>query len=241
MKSFNTIKAKYKLQEICATGFTLAEVLITLGIIGIVAELTIPTVVSNTREASWHVAWKKEYSTISQAYDNLKVENGDLTDLFSKDTEASVIFQELNKKLSIAKDCGDWYYELCDSPKEIDKTYRTLNGSYLGYYTLGYHQEILNDGAHIMSRKQENENLILWVDVNGVNNGPNTLGKDLYGMILNKRKVIPFGAIDSGVENTCSKAETTCPTSYGFHPYDCAGAGCSSKVLMNEKIDYDNL
>ncbi len=42
-------------------GFTLAEVLITLGIIGIIAAMTIPTLLQNTDEAQLKTAWKKAY------------------------------------------------------------------------------------------------------------------------------------------------------------------------------------
>ena len=38
------------------TGFTLAEVLITLGIIGVVAAITIPTLVSNYKQRAWDTA-----------------------------------------------------------------------------------------------------------------------------------------------------------------------------------------
>ena len=37
-------------------GFTLAEVLITLGIIGVVAAITIPTLVSNYKQRAWDTA-----------------------------------------------------------------------------------------------------------------------------------------------------------------------------------------
>lgn len=48
-------------------GFTLAEVLITLGIIGIVAAMTIPTLISNTNGAKFRSQFKKSISTLSQA------------------------------------------------------------------------------------------------------------------------------------------------------------------------------
>src|SRR5574344_430670 len=223
--------------------FTLAEVLITLGIIGIVAAMLIPDLVENAKEQSWHQAWKKEYSTISQAYDNMKLENGDLTEFFTVSTDATVLFSELNKSLSVVKDCGAFTY-ICGSKYDRNSTYQTLNGSYQGGDNLGYYQEVLKDGAIIMSRKWTGAkvgNLLIWVDVNGVYKGPNVLGKDLYGMVINKDKVMPMGAIGTGVENTCSSKGSTCPREYGFPSYDCAGAGCSSKVLLNENIDYDKL
>jgi len=54
----------------CVTqqGFTLAEVLITLGIIGIIAEMTIPTLVQKADERAIIVALKKNYSVLSSAY-----------------------------------------------------------------------------------------------------------------------------------------------------------------------------
>lgn len=48
-------------------GFTLAEVLITLGIIGVVAAMTIPTLIANTNSARFRSQFKKSISTLSQA------------------------------------------------------------------------------------------------------------------------------------------------------------------------------
>ena len=47
--------------------FTLAEVLITLGIIGVVAAMTIPTLIANTRAQQYRARLKKTISTISQS------------------------------------------------------------------------------------------------------------------------------------------------------------------------------
>ena len=48
--------------------FTLAEVLITLGIIGVVAAMTLPTVVNKYKEKETVTKLKKFYSIISQSY-----------------------------------------------------------------------------------------------------------------------------------------------------------------------------
>ena len=48
-------------------GFTLAEVLITLGIIGVVAAMTIPNLIANTNGAKFRSQFKKSISTLSQA------------------------------------------------------------------------------------------------------------------------------------------------------------------------------
>lgn len=47
--------------------FTLAEVLITLGIIGVVAAMTIPTLIANTNSAKFRSQFKKTLSTLNQA------------------------------------------------------------------------------------------------------------------------------------------------------------------------------
>lgn len=47
--------------------FTLAEVLITLGIIGVVVSLTIPTILGKIQDEEYKTSYKKAYSAISQA------------------------------------------------------------------------------------------------------------------------------------------------------------------------------
>ena len=60
-------------------GFTLAEVLITLGIIGVVAALTIPTLIQNHRNQVVETRLKKFYSNINQAILLAELDYGDRT------------------------------------------------------------------------------------------------------------------------------------------------------------------
>ena len=57
-------------------GFTLAEVLITLGIIGVVAALTIPTLIGNYQKKEVAVRLQKMYNTIQNAISLAEEENG---------------------------------------------------------------------------------------------------------------------------------------------------------------------
>ena len=59
--------------------FTLAEVLITLGIIGVVAALTIPTLMANHRRQVAETRLEKFYTTINQAVKMAEVDYGDMT------------------------------------------------------------------------------------------------------------------------------------------------------------------
>src|SRR5574344_186397 len=60
--------------------FTLAEVLITLGIIGVVAALTIPTLIQNYQEKAIVTKLKQSMSLFNQAFKMAELENGPVTD-----------------------------------------------------------------------------------------------------------------------------------------------------------------
>lgn len=65
-------------------GFTLAEVLITLGIIGVVAAMTIPTLMNSTSGAEFKTGFKKIVSTLNQAITmNVALDSADFSSLAS--------------------------------------------------------------------------------------------------------------------------------------------------------------
>lgn len=91
-------------------GFTLAEVLIVLGIIGIVAEMTIPSMISNFQDSLYKTAYKKAYSVASQAWSAAYAE-GALTlcpSWFdgSGNTCNQDNFNVFKSKFKVLKDCG---------------------------------------------------------------------------------------------------------------------------------------
>lgn len=68
-------------------GFTLAEVLITLAIIGVVATLTLPALITNTGEQQAKTAFKKGINTLTEAAQMNKTLDGfDYSDIMSSDT-----------------------------------------------------------------------------------------------------------------------------------------------------------
>lgn len=71
-------------------GFTLAEVLITLAIIGVVATLTLPALMTNTAEQQAKTALKKGINTLTEAAQmNQAIAGFDYASLTSSDTEDS--------------------------------------------------------------------------------------------------------------------------------------------------------
>ncbi len=71
-----TFSPREKVPEGRMRGFTLAEVLITLGIIGVVAALAIPTLISNNNKRVVETRLAKFYSSINQSLELSEVENG---------------------------------------------------------------------------------------------------------------------------------------------------------------------
>jgi prepilin-type N-terminal cleavage/methylation domain-containing protein len=72
-------------------GFTLAEVLITLGIIGVVAAMTIPTLMNQTGTSEFKTGFKKMLSTLNQAATmNVALNSSDFSNLTSTTTAGSI-------------------------------------------------------------------------------------------------------------------------------------------------------
>ena len=69
--------------------FTLAEVLITLGIIGVVAAMTLPTLIANYQKKVVETRLISFYSKINQAYRMSYAENGDTVDWITSDKNYS--------------------------------------------------------------------------------------------------------------------------------------------------------
>ena len=88
--------------------FTLAEVLITLGIIGVVAAMTIPTLMNKTNDAELKSAYKETNSIIQQAVMLLINDNGgNISGVYTGDFAGSESFKnDLKQQLKYVKDCS---------------------------------------------------------------------------------------------------------------------------------------
>ena len=97
-------------------GFTLAEVLITLAIIGVVATLTLPSLMSNTAEQQSITAFKKIMNTLNEAgqmnsalegFDYSISEVGSLDDKIEEGTES--LGSLLNERLQVSRESSGGY------------------------------------------------------------------------------------------------------------------------------------
>ena len=169
------------------SAFTLAEVLITLGIIGVVAALTIPSLISNYQDKQFKTAYKKAYSDISQV-----VQEGIIENQFTRTTKwnGEALSQEMNlfrEKFKITVDCPVENHNISPCWKKGD----TLCG---GECSSGNAEDGIDyeNGAPYNDRSNcfldasgrswcsidNSENLFL-VDTNGFT-PPNQFGKDRF-------------------------------------------------------------
>lgn len=109
--------------------FTLAEVLITLGIIGVVAALTIPVLISNHRKSVVETKLEKFYSVMNQAITQSELENGDKSQW---DIDMSV-----NKDFTDAVDTYGWYNKYLAKYLKTTRVEKDANGFVIAYFSDG--------------------------------------------------------------------------------------------------------
>lgn len=223
----------FALSRFTGAAFTLAEVLITLGIIGVVASITIPTLMQNIQDNELQTKMKKEYSILSQAEEQLSTDaGGKFADAVSGccDGCQDCFRDVLKKKLSYIKECnranGAALY-----PCLASDTVKMLNGgSTSGFYTYtaywGGSGLVLKDGASLAtyfgsSSTCTTSNACAWIilDVNGVQK-PNTWGRDIYVFYMYSDTVRPSiagktnGFVSSDDCNTGLNYGLTCSSKY---------------------------
>ncbi len=187
-------------------GFSLAEILITLGVIGIVAAITIPALVNKTDDLAYKSSYKKVFSNASQAVLNANE-------------------QGLYVDASTVDDYKDNFYAFMDQFKIAKKCISSNNSECwvsgekygLSYASEGrptyYHLSFIDASGIAWTQFESYDNSIL-VDTNG-SKKPNQFGKDRFAFFLyNKNgsstggipvKVAPFADNNNGVcySNKC--------------------------------------
>lgn len=208
--------------------FTLAEVLITLGIIGVVAAMTLPTLLNKYQEVVTVNKVKKFYSTINNAFLRAVTEHGnvntwgyeDVGGWVSSKKNSELIGKRIVPYLKVGKDCG--FQPNC----MLVVDYKFLNGNAWGTYT-NYRDElfykmILNDGSHVVIKAQgtacnmrdggyENTCGYILYDTNGAKE-PNTFGKDVFSFMILKNAIAP-NKLDN-YQKTVSNRQGTGSTAY---------------------------
>lgn len=148
--------------------FTLSEVLVTLGIIGVVAAISVPQIVTNYQKHQTIVQLKKVYSDINNAVRLSEAENGPMSDW---DFIKSVCYEYECIKPFIERYYLPYFKDAKiitqqDIPDYSDTRYRACNYIRLNNGVL---LKMFNHGDYIW----------LFADINGTK-GPNKLGRDIF-------------------------------------------------------------
>lgn len=193
-------------------GFTLAEVLITLGVIGVVAAMTIPTLMTNLQNRKLESQFKEGYSILSQAFKSWQDDGYEY--VFPMPVN---FYRSFMPYFTGVTDCGD-----VDSAKDDDEycIVRTSNadgsGSHITNKDLSYRtfskksKQIathnLDDGQFYLQNgvlfafDLNHNDLLISMDINGKKQGPNIWGYDLFTFQVKENEItgvyelVPMGA-----------------------------------------------
>ena len=203
--------------------FTLAEVLITLGIIGVVAALTLPTLIQNHQKQVYVTQLKKAYSTLGNAFNKMAADEGvvdwnqtycgQLYDLIwngnslQSNEALNECFNNLTKQMNVIK------------KKEFGETVNNADWCGNVCQADNYYVFMTSDGVTINSCAYFD----LLVDVNGVKS-PNVEGRDIFSFLVDfsDNKIYPGGI--SGGWKDCSATNLS--------------GNCTAKVFIEGKMNY---
>lgn len=204
-------------------GFTLAEVLITLGIIGVVAAMTLPTLSMKTQNAECRAALKVAYSLLTNAATRMKADDVSVN---PRDYPSNTFVLTFRNYFKLAHKGGTYWdctnndifittEESENNPGTTDTAYFTYNRS-RNIYT-----KLLDDGQFILANGmlvafennptsfEGNGSIYIHVDVNGKSKKPNVWGIDLFTFqFMNNGQILPMGAPGTDYEDNpiaCSK------------------------------------
>ena len=171
--------------------FTLAEVLITLGIIGVVAALTIPTLISKHQKKVYVTQLKKAVNTVQNGYKLMLADAGvdNLTDtefykLLASGSDMNKLNQEARKYFNIASDVKriDSEYLYADAP---GLAAHSSSGNYFRDYPYTVLISTV-DGAEIFFPVTSySPSQSVFIDANGYSKRPNVVGLDFFYLHLN--------------------------------------------------------
>lgn len=218
--------------------FTLAEVLITLGIIGVVASLTIPQILQNAHKKDLVVKFNKIYSAILNATNQIIAEEGDVNtwNWNGENPQMEEIADSYKKHLNILKACS-----FNDNKCYDENTWKTAsNALYNTYYSIGdAYKNVLQDGtyikflkcgyagkactsANIFKAQTLNKiKMIIVVNLDG-DKPPNKMGQDVFYFWLSTDGKILVA--EQNIDSNCINSN---------------GVSCSAKVLKEGAINYN--
>ena len=175
-------------------GFTLVEVLITIVIIGVVAAVTIPSLMIKKRNLGLETQFKTAYSLILQAVTRMSVDNDNIAETycgnnnFNTNTQYRFI-SDFSKYFQVSQLCLTGNVRDCG----YKQSFKEANG------VTSFNVDGYNNGAFFVKNGMFVASSGCWwtgtqgvdfvVDTNGIK-GPNRFGYDLFYFQINNQNVL---------------------------------------------------
>ena len=230
--------------------FTLAEVLITLGIIGVVAAVTLPTLIQNYQKTVYVNQLKKAYSVLNNGVKQMIVEQGcsDVTCTNFSDNEGNVevglsleddFIKQFVKTFKLSN-----VQELTENNNIYSYSIKYLSGN----ETMNYSDLIVGvggttpDGMIVILGGIYYAGDFIFIDTNGLKS-PNQWGRDIFAFKVSlKGAVVPYYSkaalevlnLEKTEKERIETVEAGCNTSS-----EKTGVTCAEKIIMDGwKMNY---
>ena len=212
--------------------FTLAEVLITLGIIGVISAITIPSLLTKVRYVRDSAILKEDFSILKQM-------------MLSANDDGAMGEIVVGNNMDEMKKWFNTYF--LPYIKVVNVCYgtsgcfaskiKTSNGSIMtsnipcGWQSLAF---TLNNGSYVCMDDfgdsrfgviPNSQTIGILVDINGDKN-PNQLGKDIFAFVFKDESLVP-----GGYDMTQSQIDANCSEKCSSGPY--CGTYCTQKAVQN--------
>ena len=211
-----------------ALAFTLAETLIVMGIIGVVAALTIPNLNSSTADKEKVAKLKKVYSNLQDAFGRAEAVYGPFDEWFQADTTNSTRSSRFSERMlefmKTSRNCGHAVNAACMKTGNFTGALGDTISSTAAPVSADNVSAILADGTSIVFSKSTQGNMLgtIYVDIDGPNKGLFRHGVDLFRFYVSPDRGIYY----SDSTDLCSSST----------PGD--DDSCENWVLSNGNLDY---
>ena len=228
-------------------GFTLSEILITLGIVGIVAVLTVPGVMRNYQNRLYTAQLEKTYAQIYDAAQAIMTDEH--VDNFYETTAGGALNTECSTNSNCTQGIGYFFNNYLKTIKKNcangdDKcvftnntTYKTIGGNNLNGIGGRYCVQTVTGASVCGSYNSENKCTTLIIDINGIAQ-PNVAGRDVFAMDIHKNgSISDYG---SGCnDNAKGCVASTCTTKEDTASLAEASCGCLNSIIdAGWKMEY---
>lgn len=216
-------------KEFKKEGFTLAEVLITLVIIGVIAAITVPTLRQGTQKQEYVAGLQKANTVLRQALYQIGINNGSAVGDYSLYSNHEFIDEFASvtnyiKKGESKADCfGDTTYKYFKGDDVPDNVFLTNKKCLITSDGMAYMawRNGMPGGGYLSTEDNQKCLVRIYVDVNG-RKKPNKFGVDTFVFfIVNGKGLVPAG---TGVSDDCKS------NGWGFT--------CGARVLKEGKMNY---